>query len=293
MDAGARRYGSDVPDVQVFMLEELDSAFVDWIQRSFTARGLKMDVMFLSPRFPRDVMIQKHVVEGVTAIVDLDRRCQATAKIPLQVFDRSGGSNNVRFEIYRDLDPNIAIELVLRAKSRNAPAPQVPGYGDSHYPQPYGTPQPPYGSAPAFPPPHTPTPPAAGRPAASELAGIVNSLDNATLQKVLATLQTTQAQGTAGAGYQQAAPPSTGTAQFDVNALISSIAASTAARPPAPPPAPINASAPSQQDFAKYQHQQYMGVAGAAPAAPPAAPSAADTNQQVQSIMAQLARYRQ
>ncbi|KAK7941404.1 uncharacterized protein PG986_013791, partial [Apiospora aurea] len=93
-----RRYAGDVPDVQLLLLQEVDRDFVTWVQRSFAERGLKVDVMFLNPR------------------------AQSIAKIPLQVFDRSAGRHNARFDQYQDLDPAIAAELVARAKS----LPQVP-----------------------------------------------------------------------------------------------------------------------------------------------------------------------
>ena len=37
-------------------------------------------------------------MEGVQAIVQISRKSQVTGKIPLQVYDRSGGVDNVRFD---------------------------------------------------------------------------------------------------------------------------------------------------------------------------------------------------
>jgi hypothetical protein len=77
-------------------------------------RGIKVEVMFLNPRFPLQAIIRRQILEGVHGVTKLDMRCQQSAKIPLQVFDRQGGANNVRFDEYQDLDPKIAAELILR-----------------------------------------------------------------------------------------------------------------------------------------------------------------------------------
>ncbi|KAK4143035.1 uncharacterized protein C8A04DRAFT_12707 [Dichotomopilus funicola] len=114
-----RRFGADVPDVQILLLQEVSRDFVAWVQGAFHNKGLKTDVMYLNPRFPRETVLQRQVVEGVHAIIDLDYGAQAKGKIPIQVFIRSGGSS-VRFELYQDVDPPIAAELVAREKSQSA-----------------------------------------------------------------------------------------------------------------------------------------------------------------------------
>ena len=103
-----RRYGASVPDVQFVLREEVSREFISWVERAFVAAGLRVEVMFLNPRFPRDAVIQRQVVEGVHAVAELDYRAQQLARIPLQVFDRSAGRNSVRFDQYQDLDPSIA-----------------------------------------------------------------------------------------------------------------------------------------------------------------------------------------
>ena len=48
-------------------------------------------------------------MEGVQAIVQISRKSQVTGKIPLQVYDRSGGVDNVRF----DGKSNYKLDLLL------------------------------------------------------------------------------------------------------------------------------------------------------------------------------------
>ena len=186
-----RRYGSDIPDVQLLLLQEVDREFVAWVQRAFHDRGLKTDVMFLNPRFPRDALVQRQVIEGVHAIVDLDYAAQAQSKLSIQVFIRSGNSN-VRFELYQGIDPTVAAELVLREKQQSAPSPVQPVQPvqpPAAYP-----PQNNYSSAYPYPYPHASGPSVPVQPAAPapDLASMVGQLDNTALQALLASLQTGQ-----------------------------------------------------------------------------------------------------
>lgn len=50
-----------------------------------------------------DAVVKRQILEGVQAVVKIFRQSQVTGKIPLQVFDRSGGVDNIRFDgnIYR------------------------------------------------------------------------------------------------------------------------------------------------------------------------------------------------
>lgn len=246
--------------------------------------------MYFNPRFSRDSVLQKLVVEGVHGVIELDLRAQTAGKIPLQVFARSAGSN-VRFDQYQDLDPKVAAELVLRAKQTHAPPPQAahpayPGYPPNpyqQYPQAYPPPQGPPAAYPyAQPPPAAPQAP----PAISvqDIAGMAGHVDNNTLQALLASISAGQ-QAPQPGGIPQAAP---GMApQVDINALIGSLKGGAGPAPAQPP------------------HPQYGMPAGYMPQMngtplPPGGHvaqgspgvSGGDTAQQVQNIMATLARHR-
>ncbi|KAB5542682.1 RNA recognition domain-containing protein [Coniochaeta sp. 2T2.1] len=281
-----QRYGDQVPDVQILLLGELQQDFIAWVQRAFYERGLKADVMYFNPRFARDAVLQKLVVEGVHGVIELDMRAQTTGKIPLQVFARSSGSN-VRFDQYQDLDPKVAAELVLRAKPPQAPPaqpqqPAYPAYPPNPYPQ-YPQPYPPQHPLPqGVPPsgyPYTQPPPTAPQgPAAltaQDIAGLAGRVDNNTLQALLASLS----------GGQQPAPQPGMPPQVDINALLGSLQGGVA--PPIQPQA---------LSYGGYMPQ--MGGTPVQPAGPHNLPPAgggagpADTAAQVQNIMASLARQR-
>merc|ERR1712093_457842 len=250
-----RRDPRAIPDVQIILMDQLDRAFVSWVESEMRNRGVNVEVMFLSPRLSLQAVIRRQIIEGVHAVSKLDMRSQNQSKIPLQVFGRQGGANNVRFDEYQDLDPKIAAELVIRAK--NAP-PQV------HQPQAYAPPQ----YAPVQPPYQQPAPaPATATP---NLASLVGQLDNATLQKLLSTLQPQQQQ-TQQQSYQphpQHQPPTDPYASLVNNPALASL---------------LGNGVPQQQQQ-QQQQQQPVQPQPQAQSAP---------QQQVQNIMAQLARFRQ
>ncbi|GAB1729609.1 hypothetical protein NU195Hw_g737t1 [Hortaea werneckii] len=140
-----RRQPRDVPDVQIIVLDALNRDFISWVERAFSTRGVRVDVLLLSPRLDEQAVIRRQIVEGVTAVSRLTRTNQDTGKIGLRIFDRRGGQNNVKFEDYHHLDPQICVELVLRAKNSYALAPpSTPSYSSyaGNAPQ-YGLPPPP------------------------------------------------------------------------------------------------------------------------------------------------------
>ena len=109
-----RRNLADVPDVQLILVDEVDRyglptsslglqlsstrrTFVAYIQQSFRDRTLRCDVLQL-PRVSLTAVVKRQMVEGVQAVVKICRKSQITGKIPLQVFNRSLGLNNIQFD---------------------------------------------------------------------------------------------------------------------------------------------------------------------------------------------------
>ncbi|KAL2072156.1 hypothetical protein VTL71DRAFT_11499 [Oculimacula yallundae] len=262
-----RRDPRAVPDVQIILMDQLDRAFVSWVETEMRNRGVNVEVMFLSPRLSIQAVIRRQIIEGVHAVSKLDMRAQNDSKIPLQVFDRQGGANNVRFDEYQDLDPKIAAELVLRAK-HTPPQVQQP----QAYTQPqYAPVQPPYQQ-------QAPVP---------DLASLVGQLDNATLQKLLSSFQPQQQHN----GHAVAANSS-----VDLAGLLGSLA------PQQPPPQQQSYQPPPQvqapmDPYASLANNPALAalLGNAAPVQQPAQaqPLPQQSAQQVQNIMAQLARFRQ
>lgn len=249
--------------------------------------------MFLHPRMPKDQVIQRQAAEGVHAVVELDLRAQSTGRIPLQVFDRSAGMNNVRFEQYLDLEPSVAMSLVERAKESVAKLYAQPPYGANNgsYAPSYQT-QPQQRPYAGYAPPQAPNaqpPQPASNPA--DIAALLGQLDPNSLQRVLATLQT-PAQGAPPPSAQQHGRPGPSNGQVDLQAILSSLGGQSASKQgPAGQVAPGQYGAPygGQSQPLQQQPQQPQQPPQAHQGAPqPGADSAA----QVQNIMAQLARHR-
>lgn len=257
--------------------------FVGWVEHAFKEKGLRPEVMFLHPRFPKDQVIQRQAAEGVHAVVELDMRAQNLGKIPVQVFDRSGGSSNVRFDQYVDLDPSTASEVILRAKTASAAAVAYAQQPYGGYQQPYQPPpqqHPPRGGPYGNPPSHHPPPPAAyiqpvaatPAPNMADIARLVGQVDNATLQRLLSSMA-----APAPSAVPAAAAPPAGNAHVDIHALLGALGGNTAGQThPAVPPAP-----------------HYGGPYGGGQGPPPPNGAANGDSAAVQNIMAQLSRYRQ
>ncbi len=198
-----KRDPRDVPDVQIIVMGDLDRDFTGWVERAFTSRGVRADVLILSPRLQESAVIRRQIVEGVAAVVKLDRQNQASAKISLQIFDRRNGVSNVTFEEYDGLDPHIAVELVLRAKSTHVAPQSQPTYaygsqqqnygGYSAPPPAYPAPMPAYNQPPqsAYPPTYNQPPPPAGS-VPPNLQNIITNLDPNNLQNLLSAMNTPQ-----------------------------------------------------------------------------------------------------
>ncbi|KAI9822315.1 MAG: hypothetical protein M1827_000033 [Pycnora praestabilis] len=177
-----KRAPRDVPDVQIIVMDDIDREFIAYIERSFRDRGVRPDVLYLNGRLSLAAVLRRQILEGVQAVVKLDRQTQHTGKIPLQVFDRRGGVDNVRFDEYDNLDANIAVELVLRAKQTHG-APDLPQYSASQHN--YREPQFQYGPPPVQ---QQPPPQAPAAAAPPNIANLITSLDGPALQKLLGAL---------------------------------------------------------------------------------------------------------
>lgn len=260
-----------MPDVQIILQPDVNRDFVNWVEQAFKGKGLRSEVMYLHPRIPKDVVVQRQAAEGVHAVVDLDLRAQNLGRIPVQAFDRSAGSSNVRFDQYIDLEPSTAAEVIIRAKASGG----QPSYGQSFggnsgYSNPYGGQpphQPPASGFPAGPPQgQYGQQPSAGGP---DIASLVGQLNPAALQQLLSQIQPgaqNPVHQPAGVNSAPAAP------QVDIQAILGSLGGNAAVQQPPP--------------------NSYGAPYGAQPPSNGVSPNG-DAAVQVQNIMAQLARYRQ
>ncbi|CAK7272848.1 nuclear polyadenylated RNA-binding protein 3 [Sporothrix epigloea] len=284
-DSSKSQHSGNVLDVQFLASQGLDWEFIKWVQGPFSERGLKTDVLYLTSHTPpRDSIIQMHVLGGITAIVDLDSRAQATGLIPVQVFNRSGGDKKVLFDGYRDLTPPVAADVVVRAKAAAVVQQHQPAYSQA-YPSTSNT------SKPYVPPYQLAAPaPAPVRNNTADLGTLFGQLDNNTLAQVLGALQTQHASAAAAAPpasyaqVPQASPytaPVNTTQQAQLAALLSTLGAT---------PSASAASYGTGASAAPYAAG--LPIAAHAAAAFSSVPPGAE-EQAVQAILAQFAQSRQ
>lgn len=278
--------------MQVILQPDVNRDFVSWVENAFKAKGLRTEVMYLHPRIPKDQIIQRQAAEGVHAVIDLDLRAQHLGKIPVQAFDRSGGTNSVRFDQYVDLDPPTAAEVVLRAKASGAPrfTPQ-PSYGNpTGYIPNYGIPpqqSPHQNTGYQMPDQHKPYHQPQQQQqqiqpsTTANLTSLLGQVDNNTLQGLLASIQGSaqgQKPGPHLGGTNTAANASN--SQLDVQAILGSLG--------------HNPAALQQATQAQNPYGGHYGGGGVVPSnAAPQQGQRGDSAMQVQNIMAQLARFRQ
>ncbi|GIZ38646.1 hypothetical protein CKM354_000205700 [Cercospora kikuchii] len=256
-----RRQPRDVPEVQIIALEGLERDFLSWVEKAFSSRGVRVDVLTISARLNEDAVIRRQIVEGVLAISKLRRVNQDTGRIGLTIFKRAGGNRDVQFEEYDNLDPPICAELVMRERNSLAQPPSTPSYAappaqyapsgqappaypyqqqpppaqygappPSAYPPSYGQPPAPYNSAP----PHAPPP---GFP-----PGYPPKADASNLQNLLSTLSTASPQVPGAHPYAQPGFPHPQQQQYQGQYPTGPPQASAAAQQPPSglPPAPPN-----------------------------------------------------
>lgn len=302
------RMPGDAPDVMILIADELNVSvqdlyddvtqsnktrqFIQWVEKSIQARGIRTQVLLLTPHLPEQAVVRRQIVEGVQAIVRLLRAHEHRGKIPLQLFDRRGGHDNVQFEQYEDLDPNMVADLVLRARQTlGAAQPPAPSYGMPPAPAPpagYGLPSN-YGYPSAQAPSRVP-PPASNPNVSSILAslGATNPAANADIARLLSNPHQPQPAG--------------------ISPDLARILAQVSQTPqPAPQPAPQYQQSPTQQNYGQHPPPPVANLYSAPPASyggaqhrpspvsqppvqtrGPSQPAAAD----LQQILAGLTAYR-
>lgn len=161
------RYGSQIPEIQIVVLDESDRTYIYWVETSIRQAGFRVETLFLSPRLGLPAVVRQMVKEGVLAIVQCNRQLQMMNKVSLQVFDRSQGFSNVRFDEYAGLDMATAIGLLKRTQQQAVAPP--------------------------------PPPPA---PQQANIAAMIAQMDPASLQQVIGALSQQQNQQNNNPGFQ-------------------------------------------------------------------------------------------
>jgi hypothetical protein len=248
------------------------------VENAFKARGLRCDVLILSPRLSEQAVLRRQILEGVLAVLRLTRANLISNQLSIQIFDHSRGKDNVNFEQYENIDIHVGPELVLQKKSQQTQAAAASQYS-------YGVPPSTgYGAAPqGYAASQTPQqPPIPAAPANGDLSSLLASLSgHPNLPQIIATLQAQQKPAPV-----QALPVNAGLTP-EMSLLLSSISGASQPQPVQgyahPPPQP-------QYNSVGYGQQQPQN---SAPPQHQVLPQQQQPNSQpdMREIMAQLANY--
>ncbi|KAK6520459.1 hypothetical protein TWF506_000713 [Arthrobotrys conoides] len=205
-------------DTLIVVFDELDPAYIKYVDSTFRDRRLRTDVFHMVPRINLESHIKEQVVQGCKAFVFLTRATQQASKVSIQIFKGNNGTAG-QYDEYDMIPADSAAELVRRAVGNQSqtqplpqPQPQPQTQYNGHSQSSYAAQQPPYHGQPhsayvssnqSIYPIGNPNPQPA-QLAQAGLTGILQNLDPATLQTLLAQLQQQQQQQ-APAPYMQAA----------------------------------------------------------------------------------------
>ncbi|KAI9030393.1 hypothetical protein DFJ74DRAFT_468365 [Hyaloraphidium curvatum] len=86
-----RRYGTNVPEVQVIVIGQVDKQYVLHVENRFRGAGMHVEVLFLSAKLSLELVLQQMNYEGVRAVVFVERGFDATETVTMLIFDGSTG----------------------------------------------------------------------------------------------------------------------------------------------------------------------------------------------------------
>ncbi|KAF3919259.1 hypothetical protein ABW20_dc0100394 [Dactylellina cionopaga] len=280
-----QRHPTQPIDALIVVFDDLDPIYLKYVDGVFRDRRLRTDILHMTSRINLESYIKEQVVQGCQAVVFLTRATQNANKVSIQIF--KGSANNPgQYDEYDMINPDAAAELVRRASAASQP-PQynVPnGYQNTQYQgQPQQSAYAPQNQAPMYPvnPPPQPAPILSAPLNPANLTGILQNLDQATLQTLLGQLQS-QHQQQAGVPvihnpYMQAAQQMQKSA--DLSAILGAVAGAQQQQP--------YGNLPSGLD---YQNPALLGLLSNLNQRNPGAlqQQQPQANQQVQNIMSQL-----
>ncbi|KAI9288331.1 hypothetical protein BC943DRAFT_316285 [Umbelopsis sp. AD052] len=121
-----RRYGQAVPVVELIVWDKVPDSFITYIEGRFRASRQQLHTTYLHHNdVDKNTLMQHFVIEGVTAVIMVDRNDEAQGKLYMQVFRRSGTTNdsNVHFDEYAGISVDDAVSVVTRANNNPRSSP--------------------------------------------------------------------------------------------------------------------------------------------------------------------------
>ncbi|CAG8529114.1 8474_t:CDS:2 [Paraglomus occultum] len=119
-----RRQGNEVPECQIIVLEEIERNFIWQVETAFREAAITVHILHLSrKKLPIPAVIRQMIVEGVHAVIFLERHHEITARVNMQIFDQSRAArdSNVKYDEYENIRIEEAVGLLLRARAMQRP----------------------------------------------------------------------------------------------------------------------------------------------------------------------------
>ncbi|CAG8478201.1 6835_t:CDS:2, partial [Racocetra fulgida] len=123
-----RRQGNDVPECQIIVLEEKklqlkctipflqNSNFLWQVESSFREANITVHTLHLSRKLHIQAVIRQMIVEGVHAVVFMERHNAINGRVNMQIFDQSRVRDNVKYDEYNNIKVDEAVNLLLRTR---------------------------------------------------------------------------------------------------------------------------------------------------------------------------------
>ncbi|RIA82920.1 hypothetical protein C1645_787390 [Glomus cerebriforme] len=111
-----RRQGNDVPECQIIVLEEVERNFLWQVEKAFREASSTVHILHLSRKFHPQSVIRQMVIEGVHAVVFIEKHLALNGRVNMQIFDQTRSRDNVKYDEYNNIKVEEAVGFLLRAR---------------------------------------------------------------------------------------------------------------------------------------------------------------------------------
>ncbi|CAG8694025.1 8749_t:CDS:2 [Rhizophagus irregularis] len=116
-----RRQGSDVPECQIIVLEEVERNFLWQVEKAFREASSTVHILHLSRKLHPQSVIRQMVIEGVHAVVFIEKHLALNGRVNMQIFDQTRSRDNVKYDEYNNIKVEEAVGFLLRARVSQRP----------------------------------------------------------------------------------------------------------------------------------------------------------------------------
>ncbi|CAG8560668.1 8900_t:CDS:2 [Funneliformis mosseae] len=116
-----RRQGNDVPECQIIVLEEVERNFLWQVENAFSEASITVHILHLSRKLHPQSVIRQMVIEGVHAVVFIERHLALNGRVNMQIFDQSRSRDNVKYDEYNNIKVEEAVGFLLRTRISQRP----------------------------------------------------------------------------------------------------------------------------------------------------------------------------